>query len=112
MPKLASERTNTAPASIDTHVLACEVPVYDDNGSTTKAEELSSQTSEHSEDAQHNEDSPQSPAELRMDMVICSFALHLITPSELFALLWQLSTKAKWLIVLAPHKKPEVRPHP
>ena len=43
-----------------------------------------------------------------VDMVICSFALHLITPSELFALLWQLSTKATWLIIIAPHKKPEV----
>jgi hypothetical protein len=45
---------------------------------------------------------------LCLDMVICSFALHLISPSELFALLWQLSTKATWLIILAPHKKPEV----
>ena len=35
-------------------------------------------------------------------------ALHLITQSELFALLWQLSTKATWLIIIAPHKKPEV----
>lgn len=43
-------------------------------------------------------------------MVICSFALHLIeSPSELFALLWELSTKSRWLIILAPHKKPEVR---
>ncbi|KAJ2933808.1 hypothetical protein H1R20_g3253, partial [Candolleomyces eurysporus] len=44
------------------------------------------------------------------EMVICSFALHLIqSPSELFALLWELSTKARWLIILAPHKKPDVR---
>lgn len=42
-------------------------------------------------------------------MVICSFALHLIdNASELFALLWELSTKFRWLVVLAPHKKPEV----
>jgi len=45
-----------------------------------------------------------------IDMVICSFALHLIeSPSELFALLWELSTKSRWLIILAPHKKPEIK---
>lgn len=45
-----------------------------------------------------------------IDMVVCSFALHLIeSSSELFALLWELSTKARWLIVLAPHKKPEIK---
>lgn len=46
----------------------------------------------------------------RIDMVVCSFALHLVeSSSELFALLRELSTKALWLVVLAPHKKPEVR---
>jgi len=45
-----------------------------------------------------------------IDMVICSFALHLINnPSELFALLWELSTKSRWLVILAPHKKPEIK---
>jgi len=45
-----------------------------------------------------------------IDMVVCSFALHLLeNPSELFALLWELSTKARWLVILAPHKKPDVR---
>ncbi|PAV17305.1 conserved fungal [Pyrrhoderma noxium] len=45
-----------------------------------------------------------------LDIVICSFALHLIeSPSELFSLLWELSTKARWLVVLAPHKKPEIK---
>ena len=44
-----------------------------------------------------------------IEMVICSFALHLVdNPSDLFSLLWQLSLKARWLVVLAPHKKPEV----
>jgi len=43
-------------------------------------------------------------------MVICSFALHLVeSPSALFSLLWELSTKFRWLVVLAPHKKPEIR---
>jgi len=41
--------------------------------------------------------------------MICSFALHLVlTPSELFALLYEMSGRATWLIVVAPHKKPEV----
>jgi cell division inhibitor SulA len=44
-----------------------------------------------------------------VEMVVCSFALHLVeTSSELFALLWELSTKARWLVLLSPHKKPEV----
>lgn len=47
----------------------------------------------------------------KIEMTVCSFALHLIeSNSELFALLWELSTKTRWLIVIAPHKKPEVWP--
>ncbi|KAJ8080819.1 hypothetical protein PM082_017654 [Marasmius tenuissimus] len=46
----------------------------------------------------------------KIEMVVCSFALHLVeSPSELFSLLWELSTKARWLVVLAPHKKPEIK---
>ncbi|KAF9046476.1 hypothetical protein BJ165DRAFT_1527565 [Panaeolus papilionaceus] len=45
-----------------------------------------------------------------IEMVICSFAMHLVeNPSSLFALLWELSLKARWLIILAPHKKPEIK---
>jgi len=45
-----------------------------------------------------------------IEMIMCSFALHLIeTQSELFALLCVLSYKARWLVVLTPNKKPEVR---
>lgn len=44
-----------------------------------------------------------------IDFTICSFALHLIdNPSELFAILWELSTKCRWLVVLSPHKRPNV----
>lgn len=44
-----------------------------------------------------------------VEMVICSFALHLVeNSSQLFSLLWELSLKSHWLVVLAPHKKPEV----
>ncbi|KAG6887252.1 hypothetical protein C0992_013152 [Termitomyces sp. T32_za158] len=34
---------------------------------------------------------------------------NLIRPSELFSLLWELSSKARWLVILAPHKKPEIK---
>ncbi|KAG5341124.1 hypothetical protein C0989_011347 [Termitomyces sp. Mn162] len=45
-----------------------------------------------------------------IDIIICSFALHLVeNPSELFSLLWELSSKARWLVILAPHKKPEIK---
>jgi hypothetical protein len=45
----------------------------------------------------------------KYDLVICSFALHLVGDhSAMFSLLYQLSLRAKWMIVLAPHKKPEV----
>jgi len=43
------------------------------------------------------------------DIVIVSFALHLVeTSSELWALLTELGKRAKWLCVIAPHKKPDV----
>lgn len=55
------------------------------------------------------EDIASAPTEPLAEMVVCSFALHLVeSPSELFSLLWELSTKARWLVILAPHKKPEV----
>ncbi|KAG8803869.1 hypothetical protein FRC17_006090, partial [Serendipita sp. 399] len=42
------------------------------------------------------------------EMTVCSFALHLVeTPSQLYSLLTELSRKSRWLIVIAPHKKPE-----
>ncbi|KAF9534514.1 hypothetical protein CPB83DRAFT_844353 [Crepidotus variabilis] len=45
-----------------------------------------------------------------IEMVVCSFALHLVeSPSSLFALLWELSLKARWLVIPAPHKKPEIK---
>ncbi|GAA5997924.1 uncharacterized protein JCM10292_006910 [Rhodotorula paludigena] len=44
------------------------------------------------------------------DIVIISFALHLVeTSSELWALLDALSKRARWLCVTAPHKKPDVK---
>lgn len=50
------------------------------------------------------------PLEL-YDIVIVSFALHLVeSNSELWALLTELSKRARWLVVTAPHKKPDVSP--
>ncbi|GAA5878814.1 hypothetical protein JCM16303_007194 [Sporobolomyces ruberrimus] len=44
------------------------------------------------------------------DIVIISFALHLVeTSSELWALLTELAKRAKWLCVIAPHKKPDIK---
>ncbi|KAJ3013825.1 hypothetical protein HKX48_005500 [Thoreauomyces humboldtii] len=51
---------------------------------------------------------PDSPA--AYTHVVCSFALHLVAdPSELFSLLWELSTRATWLLVVSPGKKPDVK---
>ena len=50
------------------------------------------------------------PAGVVWDLIICSFALHLVPEGEMFPLCWELSTKALWLVVIAPHKKPEVSP--
>ncbi|KAJ3516599.1 hypothetical protein NLJ89_g1028 [Agrocybe chaxingu] len=56
------------------------------------------------------EDEDPEGTKCQIEMVVCSFALHLIeNPSGLFALLSQLSLKARWLVVLAPHKKPEIK---
>ncbi|KAK4703780.1 hypothetical protein P7C70_g2435, partial [Phenoliferia sp. Uapishka_3] len=51
------------------------------------------------------------PQEVLYDIVVISFALHLVeSTSELWALLTELSKRAKWLVVTAPHKKPEIKP--
>lgn len=45
------------------------------------------------------------------DITIISFALHLLqTNSELWSLLSLLAKRSKFLVILAPHKKPTVRP--
>ena len=40
------------------------------------------------------------------DVIICSYALHLIDKSWLPSLLYQLSTITKYLIIISPHKRP------
>lgn len=44
----------------------------------------------------------------RFDLVICSFAAHLISPSFLPLVMMQLSFISKKLIILTPHKRPEI----
>jgi len=61
------------------------------------------------EQAENPEGDEHIERQCQVEMVICSFAMHLIeNPSSLFSLLWELSSKTRWLVILAPHKKPEV----
>lgn len=46
----------------------------------------------------------------RYSVIVCSFALHLCQPSRLPAVAFQLSQVAPALLVLTPHKRPEVKP--
>lgn len=42
------------------------------------------------------------------DLIICSFALHLLEKSKLFGICTQLAFTAPCLIILTPHKKPHI----
>jgi hypothetical protein len=43
------------------------------------------------------------------DVIVCSYAMHLLDRSLLFALLWQLRTNSQLLIVIVtPHKRPVI----
>jgi SAM-dependent methyltransferase len=46
------------------------------------------------------------------DLVICSFALHLCPEKELFPLCWQLFQASPRLVVLTPHKRPQLEAIP
>lgn len=43
-------------------------------------------------------------------LIVCSYALHLLEPSRLPQLAYQLSRVAPALLVLTPHKRPNLRP--
>ena len=43
------------------------------------------------------------------DLCICSFALHLLDTSKLFGCCYQLALKCKYLLILSPHKRPELK---
>ena len=46
----------------------------------------------------------------RYSLVVCSYALHLLAPSRLPRLVYQLSLISSVLLVLTPHKRPHLRP--
>jgi len=46
----------------------------------------------------------------RYSLIVCSYALHLLEPSRLPQLAYQLSRVAPALLVLTPHKRPDLRP--
>lgn len=48
---------------------------------------------------------------MRWDMIICSFAMHLIEPSKLFVLLWRLRAHSDRLVIITPHKRPVIKPN-
>lgn len=43
------------------------------------------------------------------DVCICSFAMHLLEHSNLFSTLYQLSLSCRYLIIVSPHKKPDIK---
>lgn len=43
-------------------------------------------------------------------LIVCSFAMHLVEQSRLPRLCWQLSTIGERLLILTPHKRPNIRP--
>ena len=45
----------------------------------------------------------------RYSLIVCSYALHLLSASRLPLLAYQLSRIAPVLIVLTPHKRPNLR---
>ena len=46
----------------------------------------------------------------RYSLIVCSYALHLLDPSRLPRLVYQLSRLSPSLLVLTPHKRPHLRP--
>jgi hypothetical protein len=49
-------------------------------------------------------------ADLNYSSIVCSFALHLVAPSRLPALTAQLGLISDTLLVLTPHKRPQLKP--
>ena len=45
----------------------------------------------------------------RYSLIVCSFAMHLCEPSRLPALAQQLAAVGESLLILTPHKRPEIR---
>ncbi|KAG7088613.1 hypothetical protein E1B28_012587 [Marasmius oreades] len=107
-PKVIAADPYTAAAFVERTGLPCSSLSFRDisDGALpeTVARVLPSQLTKDEESAISEAEGP------KLEMVVCSFALHLVeNSSELFSLLWELSTKTRWLVVLAPHKKPEIK---
>lgn len=49
--------------------------------------------------------------DLRCDLIICSYALHLLDSSYLWQLLTVLSMLTSKLVIITPHKNPQIQPH-
>lgn len=47
-------------------------------------------------------------AESSFSLIVSSFALHLCSPKELYPLAWQLLQCAPLLVVITPHKRPDL----
>jgi len=44
-----------------------------------------------------------------IDLIVSSFALHLVPPERLFPLCTQMALYSKYLIVVSPHKRPHIK---
>ncbi len=66
-------------------------------------------TGQHAEQYRFEEIENGVLSDRRYTTIICSFALHLVQPSRLPTLLYQLSQIAPSLLVITPHKKPEIK---
>ncbi|GAA5987766.1 hypothetical protein JCM5350_005356 [Sporobolomyces pararoseus] len=77
---------------------------------TSRSSESGANGGELEEDQSQKGEEGEEEGEELYDLVIVSFALHLVeTSSELWALLTELAKRAKWLCVIAPHKKPDIK---
>ena len=87
----------------------CPGNVRDHGAARTQSTMVSAHAQDRGEPVVHDKTEGEVTSRPTLDMVICSFALHLVeTPSQLFSLLSELSQKTRWLIIVAPHKKPDV----
>ena len=46
----------------------------------------------------------------RYSLIVCSFAMHLVEPSRLPTLCWALAEVTGQLLILTPHKRPDLEP--
>ena len=54
------------------------------------------------------EDIAEGALEDKFDVIVCSYAMHLLDHSLLFALLWQLRANSQLLVIVTPHKRPVI----